>query len=173
MCPRFQFCVLHLLKKSDSLYPAVLPDLCKPSRLALPLTLLVHGGDRGAQAQLNLRPSQPKSLSQYLYISKKMVLITDGHFCGNFPQPDIFLYCRFWVIRPWPRPSVNHAYSVPGELSVSPGSAWGWGCGRCPPSRPAPTHGRSSPDHSQLLFPQQIYSGLNHFKLIIITKSFW
>jgi hypothetical protein len=25
----------------------VLPDLCKPSRPALPLTLLVYGGDRG------------------------------------------------------------------------------------------------------------------------------
>ncbi len=53
---------------------AVLPDLCKPSRPALPLTLLVYGGDRGAQAQLNLRSSQPKSLPQYLYSSKKMVL---------------------------------------------------------------------------------------------------
>jgi hypothetical protein len=29
---------------------AVLPDLCKPSRPALPLTLLVYGGERGAQA---------------------------------------------------------------------------------------------------------------------------
>jgi hypothetical protein len=73
----------------------VLPDLCKPSRRALPLTLLVYGGDRGAQAHLNLRSSQPKSLSQYLYSSKKMVLITHGYFCGNFSHPDIFLYCRF------------------------------------------------------------------------------
>jgi hypothetical protein len=73
---------------SDLSFP-VLPDLCKPSRPALPLTLLVYGGDRGAQAQLNLRSSQPKSLPQYLYSSKKMVLITHGHFRGNFPQPDV------------------------------------------------------------------------------------
>ena len=79
----------------------VLPVLCKPSRPALPLTLLVYGGDGGAQAQLNLRSSQPKSLPQYLYSNKKMV------FCGNFPQPDIFSYCRFSVICPLPRPSGN------------------------------------------------------------------
>jgi hypothetical protein len=39
-----------------------------------------------------------------------MVLITHGHFRGNFSQPYIFLYCQFWVIRPWPRQSGN-----PGE----------------------------------------------------------
>ncbi len=64
-------------------------------------------GIEGPQAQLNLRSSQLKSLPQYFYCSKKMVLITHGHFRGNFPQPNVFLYCRFWVIRPWPRPSGN------------------------------------------------------------------
>jgi hypothetical protein len=101
--------IFAVLWREFGLSGPVLPDLCKPSRPALPLTLLVYGGDREAQAQLNLRSGQPKSLSQYLYSSKKMVLITHGHFCGNFPQPDIFLYCRFWVIRPWPRPSGNPA----------------------------------------------------------------
>jgi len=47
------------------------------------------------QAQLNLRSSQPKSLPQYLYSSKKMVLITHGHFWRNFPQPDIFYTACF------------------------------------------------------------------------------
>jgi hypothetical protein len=76
-------------------------------------------GDRGAQAQLNLRSSQPKSLPQYLYSSKKMVLITHGHIWRNFPQPDTFLYCLFWVIRPWPAiwqlcltPSLSLLYSA-------------------------------------------------------------
>ena len=88
------------------------------SRLNLWLCLLVSGGDRGAQAKLNLRSSQPKSLPQYLY-SKKMVLITHGYFCSNFPQPYIFLYCRFWVIRLWPRPS--------GSPDTDPVCVWGGG----------------------------------------------
>jgi len=38
----------------------------------------------------------------YLWLCGYMVGIE-----GPSPQPDIFLHCRFWLIRPWPRPSGN------------------------------------------------------------------
>ncbi len=38
----------------------------------------------------------------YLWLCGYMVGIE-----GPSPQPDVFLHCRFWLIRPWPLPSGN------------------------------------------------------------------
>ncbi len=114
------------------------PDLCKPSRPALPLTLLVWWGQRDPGPDKNLRSSQPKSLVQILYSCIKMVLITHSH-CQAIFHGHIYFYTAGFATAIWQLWS-RWLELVPGAAGA--GAAAGCAAGQRP-EPPAGGGGRS------------------------------